>query len=88
MATDELRDAIRQNEILDSQARRLARALESADLDRLREAIDAQDVDGMAQALGWSAKDLRAFVSTLELEALDLAEQFPELRELARRHER
>jgi hypothetical protein len=84
MASRQLRDAVDENETLDTAAKQLAEAFQNADLDQLRRAIDANDMEAMAAALGWSERSLRSLTEDIQSEATELAKTFPEVRELAR----
>jgi hypothetical protein len=84
VASEHLKRAVAESEVLEGEARRMAQAFGRADLDRLRDALERDDAAEVAQALGWSPQALQAVVNTVELESRHLAHEFPELRALAR----
>jgi len=83
--SDDLKRAVAESEVLEGEARRIGQAFARADLDRLRDALESGDPSEAARVLGWTPQTLQGVVDALELESRELAHEFPELRELARR---
>ena len=79
---DDLRDAVGDNGTVAEITERIAALLDGADHDRLRRAVEADDLAAAAAALGTSVEELTRLVAALGDEAGELAKRFPLLREL------